>query len=85
MFYVAGLGHGGPAIVGNVYLEKAWSNIYPNVTQGEAGLKKHFTQFSFSNGISNHVAFTTPRSIHEWDNLLIRLVTPSELPSIILI
>jgi len=40
MFYIAGPGHGGPAIVGNVYLEGTWSEIYPNVTQDEAGLKK---------------------------------------------
>ena len=47
MFYIAGPGHGGPAIVGNVYLEGTWSDIYPNVTQDEAGMKKLFTQFSF--------------------------------------
>jgi phosphoketolase len=47
MFYIAGPGHGGPAIVGNVYLEGTWSEIYPNVTQDEAGMKKLFTQFSF--------------------------------------
>ena len=47
MFYIAGPGHGGPAIVGNVYLEGTWSEIYPNVTQDEAGLKKLFKQFSF--------------------------------------
>ena len=40
MFYVAGPGHGGPAIVGNVYLEGTWSEVYPNITQDEAGLKK---------------------------------------------
>ena len=40
MFYIAGPGHGGPAIVGNVYLEGTWSEVYPNVTQDEAGLKK---------------------------------------------
>src|SRR5208283_731468 len=47
MFYIAGPGHGGPAIVGNVYLEGTWSEVYPNVTQDEAGLKKLFKQFSF--------------------------------------
>ena len=40
MFYIAGPGHGGPAIVGNVYLEGTWSEVYPNVTQDEAGLEK---------------------------------------------
>ena len=65
MFYIAGPGHGGPAIVGNVYLEGTWSEVYPNVTQDEAGLKKLFKQFSFPGGISSHVAPTTPGSIHE--------------------
>ncbi|WP_200837011.1 phosphoketolase [Dyadobacter sp. 3J3] len=69
MFYVAGPGHGGPAIVGNVYLEGSWSDIYPNVTQDEAGLKKLFKQFSFPGGISSHVAPTTPGSIHEGGEL----------------
>jgi xylulose-5-phosphate/fructose-6-phosphate phosphoketolase len=69
MFYVAGPGHGGPAIVGNVYLEGTWSDIYPNVTQDEAGLKELFTQFSFPGGISSHVAPTTPGSIHEGGEL----------------
>ena len=69
MFYIAGPGHGGPAIVGNVYLEGSWSDIYPNVTQDEAGLKKLFKQFSFPGGISSHVAPTTPGSIHEGGEL----------------
>jgi xylulose-5-phosphate/fructose-6-phosphate phosphoketolase len=65
MFYVAGPGHGGPAIMGQTYLEGTWSEVYPNVTQDEAGLKKLFTQFSFPGGISSHLAPTTPGSIHE--------------------
>jgi xylulose-5-phosphate/fructose-6-phosphate phosphoketolase len=69
MFYVAGPGHGGPAVVGNVYLEGTWSEVYPNVTQDEAGLKKLFKQFSFPGGISSHVAPTTPGSIHEGGEL----------------
>jgi xylulose-5-phosphate/fructose-6-phosphate phosphoketolase len=69
MFYIAGPGHGGPAIVSNVYLEGTWSEIYPNVTQDEAGMKKLFTQFSFPGGISSHVAPTTPGSIHEGGEL----------------
>jgi xylulose-5-phosphate/fructose-6-phosphate phosphoketolase len=69
MFYVAGPGHGGPAIVGNVYLEGTWSEVYPNVTEDEAGLKKLFKQFSFPGGISSHVAPTTPGSIHEGGEL----------------
>ncbi len=69
MIYIAGPGHGGPAIVGNVYLEGTWSEIYPNVTQDEAGLQKLFKQFSFPGGISSHVAPTTPGSIHEGGEL----------------
>jgi len=69
MFYISGPGHGGPAIVGNVYLEGTWSEIYSNVTQDEAGLKKLFKQFSFPGGISSHVAPTTPGSIHEGGEL----------------
>jgi xylulose-5-phosphate/fructose-6-phosphate phosphoketolase len=69
MFYVAGPGHGGPAIVGNVYLEGTYSEFYPNVTRDEAGLKKLFKQFSFPGGISSHVAPTTPGSINEGGEL----------------
>ncbi len=69
MFYIAGPGHGGPAIVGNVYLEGTWSEVYPDVTQDEEGLKKLFKQFSFPGGISSHVAPTTPGSIHEGGEL----------------
>src|SRR6202142_2721288 len=69
MFYVAGPGHGGPALVGNTYLEGSYTEIYPDVTQDEGGLKKLFTQFSFPGGISSHVAPTTPGSIHEGGEL----------------
>jgi xylulose-5-phosphate/fructose-6-phosphate phosphoketolase len=69
MFYVAGPGHGGPALVGNTYLEGSYSEIYPDISQDEAGMKKLFTQFSFPGGISSHVAPTTPGSIHEGGEL----------------
>ena len=69
VIYIAGPGHGGPALVGNVYLEGTWSEVYPNVTQDEAGMKKLFKQFSFPGGISSHVAPTTPGSIHEGGEL----------------
>ena len=69
MFYIAGPGHGGPALVGNTYLEGTYSEIYPDVSQDEAGIKKLFTQFSFPGGISSHVAPTTPGSIHEGGEL----------------
>ena len=69
MVYISGPGHGGPALVGNVYLEGTWSEVYPEVTQDTAGLKKLFKQFSFPGGISSHVAPTTPGSIHEGGEL----------------
>ncbi|WP_216710858.1 MULTISPECIES: phosphoketolase family protein [Sphingosinicellaceae] len=69
MIYVAGPGHGGPAIVGNVWLEGSWSEVYPNVGRDEAGMKALFKQFSFPGGISSHVAPTTPGSIHEGGEL----------------
>src|SRR5579872_6788836 len=46
MIYVAGPGHGGPALVGNTYLEGTYSEIYPNISQDEEGLRKLFVQFS---------------------------------------
>jgi xylulose-5-phosphate/fructose-6-phosphate phosphoketolase len=69
MFYIAGPGHGGPALVANTYLQGTYSEIYPDVSQDEAGLKRLFTQFSFPGGISSHVAPTTPGSIHEGGEL----------------
>src|SRR6202522_2781186 len=69
MFYIAGPGHGGPALVGHTYLEGTYSEIYPDISQDEAGLKKLFKQFSFPGGISSHVAPTPPGSIHEGGEL----------------
>jgi len=69
MFYIAGPGHGGPALVANTYLEGTYSEIYPDISQDEAGMKKLFKQFSFPGGISSHVAPTTPGSIHEGGEL----------------
>ena len=69
MFYVAGPGHGGPALVSQTYLEGSWSETYPDVSQDEAGLQKLCKQFSFPGGISSHVAPTTPGSIHEGGEL----------------
>jgi xylulose-5-phosphate/fructose-6-phosphate phosphoketolase len=69
MFYIAGPGHGGPAIVGNTYLEGTYSEVYPAITRDEGGLKKLFKQFSFPGGISSHVGPTTPGSIHEGGEL----------------
>src|SRR5664280_3489528 len=65
MFYVAGPGHGGAALVGNVYLEGTYSEIYPNISQDEAGMKELFKQFSFPGGISSHVADTAPQWLQD--------------------
>ena len=69
MIYVAGPGHGGPALVANTYLEGSYSEIYPDVSQDERGMKRLFKQFSFPGGISSHVAPSTPGSIHEGGEL----------------
>lgn len=69
MFYIAGPGHGGPALVANTYLEGTYSEIYQDISQDEIGLKKLFKQFSFPGGISSHVGPTTPGSIHEGGEL----------------
>ncbi len=68
-FYISGPGHGGPALVANTYLEGTYSEVYPEITQDEAGLKKLFKQFSFPGGIPSHVAPETPGSIHEGGEL----------------
>src|SRR5206468_3694753 len=65
MLYISGPGHGGPALVANAYLEGTYSEVYPNIGQDEAGLKRLFTQFSFPGGIPSHVAPETPGSIKE--------------------
>ena len=69
MIYISGPGHGGPALVANTYLEGTYSELYPNITQDEAGLKRLFKQFSFPGGIPSHVAPETPGSIHEGGEL----------------
>jgi xylulose-5-phosphate/fructose-6-phosphate phosphoketolase len=69
MIYVSGPGHGGPAIVGNTYLEGTYSEVYPAISQDEEGLKKLFTQFSFPGGIPSHVSPECPGSIHEGGEL----------------
>jgi xylulose-5-phosphate/fructose-6-phosphate phosphoketolase len=69
MIYISGPGHGGPALVSNTYLEGTYSEIYPKITQDEAGLKRLFTQFSFPGGIPSHVSPECPGSIHEGGEL----------------
>jgi xylulose-5-phosphate/fructose-6-phosphate phosphoketolase len=67
--YVTGPGHGGPGLVANTYLEGTYSEVYPNISQDEGGMKRLFTQFSFPGGIPSHVAPETPGSIHEGGEL----------------
>src|SRR5437764_5808444 len=69
MIYITGPGHGGPGLVANVYLEGTYSEVYPNISQDEAGMKRLFKQFSFPGGIPSHVAPETPGSIHEGGEL----------------
>lgn len=69
MIYISGPGHGGPAIVGNVYLEGTYSEVYPEISLDERGLKKLFKQFSFPGGIPSHVSPECPGSMHEGGEL----------------
>ena len=74
VLYVAGPGHGGPAIVANVYLEGTYSEVYPEVSRDEAGLLNLVRQFSTPGGIPSHVSVPTPGSIHEGGELGYALV-----------
>ncbi|ANK60297.1 MULTISPECIES: phosphoketolase [Loigolactobacillus] len=69
MFYLEGPGHGGQVMVSNSYLDGSYSDIYPEVSQDELGMKKLFKQFSFPGGIASHAAPETPGSIHEGGEL----------------
>jgi xylulose-5-phosphate/fructose-6-phosphate phosphoketolase len=69
MIYLSGPGHGGPAVVAGTYLEGTYSEVYPNISQDEIGLKRLFTQFSYPGGISSHASPQTPGSIHEGGEL----------------
>jgi len=69
MLYVSGPGHGGPALVGNTYLEGSFTDHYPEITQDEAGLKHLFKIFSFPGGLPSHVSPHVPGSIHEGGEL----------------
>jgi xylulose-5-phosphate/fructose-6-phosphate phosphoketolase len=69
MIYVIGPGHGGPALVANAYLEGTYSEVYPDIGQDAAGMRKLFKQFSFPGGIPSHVAPETPGSLHEGGEL----------------
>jgi xylulose-5-phosphate/fructose-6-phosphate phosphoketolase len=67
--YITGPGHGGPGLVANAYLAGTYAELYPHITEDEAGLKALFRQFSFPGGIPSHVAPETPGSIHEGGEL----------------
>lgn len=69
MLYISGPGHGGPALVGNVYLEGTFTEFYPEVTEDEVGLKRLFKMFSFPGGLSSHVSPQVPGSMHEGGEL----------------
>jgi len=69
MIYLAGPGHGGPALLANVYLEGTYSEIYPEVTRDTAGIRRLFRQFSTPGGVPSHVSVPTPGSIHEGGEL----------------
>ena len=69
MLFITGPGHGGPSLVAHAYLEGTYSEVYPDISQDEAGLQRLFKQFSFPGGIPSHVAPETPGSIHEGGEL----------------
>ena len=69
MIYISGPGHGGNFLIANTYLEGSYSEIYPDISEDEAGLKKLFKQFSFPGGVPSHAAPETPGSIHEGGEL----------------
>ena len=69
VLYVAGPGHGGPALVANTWLEGSYSEFYPNVARDAEGMQRLFRQFSFPGGVGSHVTAETPGSIHEGGEL----------------
>ena len=69
MILISGPGHGGNFFLSNSYLERRYSEVYPEISQDEKGLKKFCKQFSFPCGVSSHVAPETPGSMHEGGEL----------------
>ena len=69
MIYLSGPGHGGNAIVAQDYLDGSYSEVYPNISQDESGMKRLFRQFSFPGGVPSHAAPETPGSINEGGEL----------------
>lgn len=74
ILYVCGPGHGGPALISNVYMEGTYSEIYPHIPEDEKGLRQLFRQFSTPGGVPSHVSPQTPGSIHEGGELGYSLV-----------
>jgi xylulose-5-phosphate/fructose-6-phosphate phosphoketolase len=74
VLFVAGPGHGGPAVVANVWLEGTYSEIYEDVSRDVEGMHRLFRQFSTPGGIPSHVSVPTPGSIHEGGELGYALV-----------
>ncbi|MGF7163517.1 xylulose-5-phosphate/fructose-6-phosphate phosphoketolase [Rhodoligotrophos appendicifer] len=69
VLFIAGPGHGAPGVVASTYLEGTYSEVYPDVSEDEEGLRRLFRQFSFPGGIPSHAAPETPGSIHEGGEL----------------
>jgi len=69
VIYLAGPGHGGPAVLANVYLEGTYSEVYPEVSRDAAGMRRLFRQFSTLGGVPSHVIVPTPGSINEGGEL----------------
>jgi xylulose-5-phosphate/fructose-6-phosphate phosphoketolase len=67
--FVSGPGHGAPAVLSQAYLEGTYSEVYPDKSQDEAGMRRFFKQFSFPGGIGSHATPETPGSIHEGGEL----------------
>ena len=69
VLFLAGPGHGGPAILANIYLEGVYSEVYPQISENTSGMHQFFRQFSTPGGVPSHVGPTTPGSIHEGGEL----------------
>ena len=69
MIFIAGPGHGAPAVLSNTYLEGTYSEVYPECSQDEAGICALFRRFSFPGGVGSHCTPETPGSIHEGGEL----------------
>src|SRR5436190_2343469 len=69
VIFLAGPGHGGPAVIANVYLEATYSEVYPKVSQDISGMRQLFRRFSTPGGVPSHVSVPTPGSIHEGGEL----------------